>query len=506
MPQDHRDTVNNEREATAHSDVPTIITEPDDGTLVGKTVGNFQINAILGQGAFGNVYDAKDTTLGRRVALKFLRNPLNKSAQTLFEREARAIAALSSHPGIVDIYHWGEFGGQHYFVLQYVDSNTVRLLAENPDGIPVPVALKLFAQCAEALAAAHEQGILHRDIKPANILFDEVTKTAKVADFGLARFRETTDFTLNGLISGSPPYMSPEQARGEPLDARSDVFSLGVSMYEMLCGQRPFEGNTVEEILLKVRNNDRVAFRSRRDDIHEGICHIVEKATAYKPSERYQTATEFAQALRIALASMERSGAISRSPGGKAPRRNKKSAAPLAWSWKWAIPISGVLLLALGLVGVMLMLRGNAASDGNLQVPQVASDGATQAPQVASAATTQTPQVASAGTTPVPQAASAATTQTPQVASAGATPVPQSAHEAKTHVVKSGDTIANIAERYGLERKDLARWNLLTNPNSLQIGQTLYLYERPDLPAVKINWRAPGPIKGKVKRLLGRLR
>ena len=284
---------------------------PNPGApLVGRTIGNFHVTAELGHGAFGNVYKATDTALGRDVALKFLRNPLDGSVKMLFEREARAIAALSKHPGIVDIYHWGEFEGQHYFALEYVDSSAERLLEEHPDGLPVPTVLSLFAHCAEALATAHKENILHRDIKPANILVDSATMTAKVADFGLARFRQSTEFTLNGLISGSPPYMSPEQAKGETLDARSDIFSLGVSFYEMLCGKRPFDGDTIEEVLAKVRGNDRIPFKTRRPDIHAGICHVVEKATAHNPAERYQSAADFARALRIALTALERSGAV----------------------------------------------------------------------------------------------------------------------------------------------------------------------------------------------------
>lgn len=231
-----------------HHNVGATVSDPD--ALIGKRLGNFEILSVLGRGGFGAVYKARDTKLGRFVAIKFLHNPLDPGRQTLFEREARALAALSKEAGIVEVYEWGEVGAQNYIVLEFVDGGTEKALKEHPHGLPVLQALGIAADCAEALDAAHALGILHRDIKPANILLESATGRAKVADFGLARLREESgEFTLAGGLSGSPPYMSPEQALAGELDCRSDIFSLGVTLYELLCGERPFTGANSSQIM-----------------------------------------------------------------------------------------------------------------------------------------------------------------------------------------------------------------------------------------------------------------
>ena len=274
--------------------------------LLGAMVGNYEIVALIGQGGFGTVYKGHDVRLDRDAALKFLRNPLDAQHRRLFEREARAIAAVSKHPFIVEIYGWGEYGGQHYLILEFVGSSAEMLLRQNPHGLPVAKAVPIVAESADAVGYAHQHGILHRDIKPGNVLIEVENGRAKVADFGLARFTGSPDITASGVVSGSPPYMSPEQTRGKRVDGRSDVFALGVTLYQLLCGRRPFEGDTPLDIIERIRADERTPLRQRRPELPEAVLAAVEKATAHEPERRFQTGDELAAALRVASAPMER--------------------------------------------------------------------------------------------------------------------------------------------------------------------------------------------------------
>ncbi|MBN2310098.1 MAG: serine/threonine protein kinase [Candidatus Hydrogenedentes bacterium] len=268
----------------------------------GTRIGDYEVERVLGEGGFGTVYLGTDTKLGRPVALKFLRDTMDPRRRKLFDREARAIAALGKHPSIVQIYASGEHEGHAYFALEHVGSNALKLLEEQPNGLPVNDALRIAAECAEALAYAHREGILHRDVKPANILIEPEDGRAKLADFGLARFYESGDSSMSGLLSGSPSYMSPEQAQSERVDKRTDVFSLGVTLYQLLCGRKPFEGRSPMDVLDKIRADKRIPLRSRRPDLPEAVLALVEKATAHDLARRFQSADELAQALRALLA------------------------------------------------------------------------------------------------------------------------------------------------------------------------------------------------------------
>lgn len=313
-------------------------------SLLNRQVGNFEIITILGRGGFGAVYKARDVKLGRFVAIKFLHNPLDSTRRILFEREAKALAALGKAAGIVEVYEWGEVGAQNYIVLEFVDGSTEALLREHPCGLPIARALSIAADCAEALQSAHAAGILHRDIKPPNILVELSTGRAKVADFGLARLAEESgEFTLAGGLSGSPPYMSPEQASVGDLDGRSDIFSLGVTLYELLCGERPFVGASSGQVMEKIRRNDRIPLRDRRPDFPNTIHVIVDKAMAHSPTDRYQTAGEFAQDLRAALGALDETELVD--------TRSLRPVRPFSVRRRMAIMISA---LAVAVAGVLL--------------------------------------------------------------------------------------------------------------------------------------------------------
>jgi serine/threonine-protein kinase len=245
----------------------------------GTRLGPYEIESVIGVGGMGEVYRARDTRLERTVAIK----QLTPEHRERFEREARAIAALN-HPHICQVYDVGP----DYLVLEHIEGEPLR------GPMPAEEALRLARQIAGALLAAHDRGILHRDLKPANIL---VTPggTAKLLDFGVAKvLRTTTDATMTteGALVGSPAYMSPEQIEGKPLDVRSDVFSFGAVVYEMLAGHRAFSGQTTSQVIAAILRDDPPPFTAPAD-----LDRIVRRCLAKAPADRFQTMGEVARAL-----------------------------------------------------------------------------------------------------------------------------------------------------------------------------------------------------------------
>lgn len=283
---------------------------PSLDPLIKAKLGNLVVESVLGRGGFGTVYKARDEKLNRDVAVKVLRNPLDLDHLRLFEREAKAIASLSKHPSIIQIFEWGEYEGRAFFVLEYAENNAARLLEEYPDGLPVVKALQIALETAEALDYAHKRGVLHRDIKPGNLLISREFGKVKVADFGLVKIQGVESATHSGHISGSPPYMSPEQVAGTPLDARSDIFSLGVTLYELLSNNRPFPGDTPESVMTSIREGRKTPLAAHRPDLPLPLLDLVEKAIARSPEERYQSADDVAMELRSMLRQLERRGHI----------------------------------------------------------------------------------------------------------------------------------------------------------------------------------------------------
>jgi tetratricopeptide (TPR) repeat protein len=276
--------------------------------MIGSRLAHYEIVRHLGAGGMGEVYVAQDTKLQREVALKVLPEDLATDADRLarFEREATTVAALN-HPNIVTIYSVEEANGIRFMTMELVRGQTLDALIPE-GGMSVRDFLDLAVPLADAIAAAHAKGVQHRDLKPPNVMVDEEGRV-KVLDFGLATQREATgpegvtqmltgELTGEGKIIGTISYMSPEQAEGRVLDHRSDIFSLGILLYEMLTGERPFSGDTNLSILSSILKDEPDSVSDVRDSIPFPIARLIQRSLAKQPGERYQSAADLRQDLK----------------------------------------------------------------------------------------------------------------------------------------------------------------------------------------------------------------
>ena len=278
--------------------------------LIGETIGHYHITELLGVGGMGEVYLADDSVLNRKVALKLLPPGLTEHTDRLkrFKHEALASSALN-HPNIVTIHEFGSENASNYIVTEFVDGDTLRQrMSSGPSSVEETVDVAM--QIASALAAAHTAGIVHRDIKPENIMIRQ-DGLVKVLDFGLAKLTtpagigsearkeaQTLFKTEPGMLMGTVGYMSPEQARGVQVDARTDIWSLGVIMYEMATGRRPFEGSTQTDVLVSILNKNAPMIEIYVDDSLAELGRIIDKTLAKNADERYQSAEELAADLK----------------------------------------------------------------------------------------------------------------------------------------------------------------------------------------------------------------
>lgn len=260
--------------------------------LVGRTLGDFRVEQKLGQGGMGEVYLARQISLGRPVALKVLRPDLTNEPTDLarFEAEAWSIARLN-HPNIVQIYTLGHAEGLHFLAMEYVDGASLREILAEQRALELSPALAILEQAARALADAEKLGLVHRDIKPENLLLGRDGRL-KVADFGLCRDPNTlgTPITRPDLTSGTPLYMSPEQIQGLPLDHRSDLYALGVTAFEMLAGEPPFQAETSLAIALKHLSEPPTRLDEYRPDLPPAVGELVMRLLAKAPADRYPSA------------------------------------------------------------------------------------------------------------------------------------------------------------------------------------------------------------------------
>lgn len=270
--------------------------------LLGQMAGNYHLLSRAGEGGFGSVYRARDVKLDRLAAVKFLRVGDTPGARTQFEREARALAKLGQHPGVVDVYAWGEHAGQYYIAMEYVAQSAAGLLSSHPQGLPVRDALHIVLRCAEALKAAHAAGVLHGDIKPSNILLDGAPAHAKLCDFGLTQLGPDPH---SRALSGSPAYMAPERAQGGPLTEACDIFALGATLEALLTGGALLSAASLEEALAKAAAGEREPLAKKRPDLPKPVTAVVEKALAKDLSQRFVTSVQFSDAVRVALDTLD---------------------------------------------------------------------------------------------------------------------------------------------------------------------------------------------------------
>jgi len=271
-----------------------------------KSLGRYQIKGVLGKGAMGLVYDGLDPGLNRRVAIKTilvkqLDEEMARMYSKRFEREVRAVARLN-HRNIVQVYDFGSEGDVAYIVMEYINGKELKDSFDAGQRFDIKTTFRLMTELLDALELAHDAGIIHRDIKPANMMIDHEGH-AKLTDFGVARVVDPDgapgEATQTGAVVGTPAYMSPEQVQGEPIDRRTDIFSAGITFYQFLTGQKPFEGS--QWALAKKIIQDDPVRPSKLVQVPPEIDRVIARALAKKPEDRYQSARSFAESLKRIL-------------------------------------------------------------------------------------------------------------------------------------------------------------------------------------------------------------
>lgn len=283
-----------------------------DGVDQKPTLGRYEVEKELGKGAMGTVYLGRDPKINRVVAIKtmalsdeFEEEELAKAKDRFF-REAETAGRLS-HPNIVTIYDAGEEHDLAYIAMEFLHGKDLTHLTKSQGRLPEAWVLDLIAKVADALDYAHKQDVVHRDIKPANIMYDEESKSIKVTDFGIARITASSR-TRTGVILGTPSYMSPEQLAGKKVDGRSDLFSLGIMMYELLGGEQPFRGETMAALMFQIANNKHPDITRLCPDLSPGVRPIIDRLLEKDVEKRFQTGAELKQAIINCMNSTVQSG------------------------------------------------------------------------------------------------------------------------------------------------------------------------------------------------------
>ncbi len=261
----------------------------------------YEIIKTIGEGGMANVYLANDTILDRKVAIKVLRGDLSNDEKFIrrFKREALSVSNLS-HPNIVEVYDVGEEEGNYYIVMEYIDGKTLKQLLQKRGALTLTEVIDIMSQLTDGLAHAHEAYIIHRDIKPQNIMIED-NGLVKITDFGIAMALNSTQLTQTNSVMGSVHYLPPEQANGKGSTIKSDIYSLGILMYELLTGSVPFKGDTAVEIALKHMKEKIPSVRKQNPTIPQSIENIILKATAKNPKNRYDNVREMYNDLATAM-------------------------------------------------------------------------------------------------------------------------------------------------------------------------------------------------------------
>ncbi len=282
-------------------------TEQLDAVIAPKRMlGMFEIKSEIGRGAMGTVYAGRDTISGRAVAIKTmtLAGELGTSseAEERFLREARILTWLD-HPGIVTIYDVGHENGTAYIAMEFLKGVELSRHINLDSLLPLEKTLDIIARVAEALDYAHEQGVIHRDVKPGNFMYDPISDLVKITDFGISKKEDFTK-TRGGVVLGSPFYMSPEQVFATGMSGRSDIFSLGISLYQMLSGAYPFNGDSGPSVMYSIVKDPHVDIKSIKPDVPDSVCEVINRALAKKPGDRFQSGNQMAEAIRRCLAAL----------------------------------------------------------------------------------------------------------------------------------------------------------------------------------------------------------
>jgi serine/threonine-protein kinase len=354
------------------------------GTLLNA---RFRLEEQIGSGGMSTVYRAYDTTLERWVAIKLMHRDISEDGDQLerFRREARAVARLN-HPHVVTVIDFGEDDGRPYIVLEFVEGETLKQRIRASGRLPVGEAVAYAIEIGRALSAAHAQRLVHRDVKPQNVLIDQDGR-AKVTDFGIARSLEAHGLTATGRVLGTTDYVSPEQALGHEVTEQSDVYSLGVVLWEMLIGEPPFKAESQVAVAMKHVQQPVPDVQRLRPDVSSALAAVVDRATAKELRNRYATAEDFVQDLEQVLAieaarsgttTGEATAVLQTLPGDT----NEFAPLRLRRPRRWMLSVAAVLVLVVGVVGYLATRteRGpggeRRAATGSLTSVELASSAA----------------------------------------------------------------------------------------------------------------------------------
>jgi serine/threonine-protein kinase len=343
---------------------------PTSSKMIGTVLsGRYRLQAKLGSGGMSTVYLARDTTLDRDVAVKVMHREMSEQPDQLerFRQEARAVAKLS-HPNVVAVIDAGEDGGYPYIVFEYVEGETLKQRIARVGALDTQEALAYAIEIARGLTVAHARKMVHRDIKPQNVLIDTEGR-AKLTDFGISRQLEQDGMTATGRVLGTTDYVAPEQAMGHAVDERSDIYSLGVVLYEMLIGQVPFHADSQVGVAMKHVNEELPDVQQRRPEVSAASALVVERSTAKDPSKRYRDVGEMIDDLSTAL---EVEAARAGSTTGEAtsvleavPPAKRKLSDRTRWSWAG---IALLIVVAAGaLAAVVFISSGGGGGGGALK-------------------------------------------------------------------------------------------------------------------------------------------
>jgi eukaryotic-like serine/threonine-protein kinase len=324
--------------------------------MVGEVLADrYELEELVGAGGMSSVFRAHDRLLDRKVALKVLHRQYSDDEEYVerFRREARAVAALS-HPNIVTVIDRGDHEGRQFIVFEYVEGDNLKRVIERRGPAPVASALELAMQIARGLSFAHQQGLVHRDVKPQNVLLNGDGR-AKVTDFGIARSLDVQHgMTQTGTVLGTSDYIAPEQAQGQRVDEHTDVYSLGVVLYELLTTEVPFPGENFVAVAMRHINEPPPPVRDKRPDVSPRLDAAVQKAMAKLPEDRFATMADFCHELEACLEELEGAG-TQVAPALAAPKRHRRHMSP------WPIVFALVVLAAAGAIAAYFVLHDSGS-------------------------------------------------------------------------------------------------------------------------------------------------